>query len=61
MKKIMYILLLIGSFLAGWYDNGDITFFVMLAFFGLCEAVDGIASRVKRFRRNYKIVIRRVN
>lgn len=61
MSKIMYILLLVGSFLLGWYDNGDITFFVMLAFFGLCEAVEGITGRVKSFRRNYKIVIKKLH
>lgn len=61
MNKMTYILLLVGAFLLGWYDNGDITCFVMLVFFGLCEAVEGIASRIKRFRRNYKIVIKKLH
>lgn len=61
MNKITYMILLIGSFLLGWYDNGDITFFVMLVFFGVCGLAESIISRVKRLRREYKIIIKRVN
>lgn len=52
MKKL-YILLHLGAYAAGCYDNGDMTFLMMLVIFDICILWDKLASMKKRAGRKY--------
>ena len=38
--KLLYFLLHIGTFIMGWYDNGDITAFALLIVIDVCIILD---------------------
>lgn len=54
---IIYLLVLVLSFIVGKWDGGDITVFVLFSFFGAAFAVDFISQKIKELRRIKKIVI----
>lgn len=45
---ILYIISLIGSFIMGYYDNKDMTVFVMLLLFGSIYVADKLSEKRKR-------------
>jgi hypothetical protein len=51
--KMLFILLHIGAYFAGLYDNGDMAFFVMLILIDICVLWDKLASMKKRAGRKY--------
>lgn len=51
--KMLFILLHIGAYFAGLYDNRDMTFLVMLILIDICVLWDKLASMKKRAGRKY--------
>lgn len=48
----LYILTLIGAFLVGWWDGGDITFFVFLLILAPAVIESEIDERRKKVNKN---------
>ena len=49
--KYLYIILLACSFLMGWYDNGDMTYFVFLLLGGIIAGADKLIERINKRKR----------
>ena len=49
--KLLYFILLISSFLMGWYDNGDITVFVFLFLGGIVVGADKLIDKIREKRK----------
>lgn len=48
---VLYFIMLIGSFLVGYYDNKDMTFFCMVVIFGIIYLANNTTEKIKRKRR----------
>lgn len=46
--RVLYILLHIGTFIAGYYDNGDLTAFAILCCFDIFILLDKLTSAKKK-------------
>ena len=57
--KTLFILLHFGAYFAGRYDNGDMTFLLMLIVIDFCLLWDKLASMKKRTGRKYAPSVKR--